>query len=143
MKVASAILKLERVYIQGYAKTTLGVWIGHGPVYVSTLSSLAEMAVNIRRALEGSVQGIAHPNRTEWKGVQQPMLKAVGATTWSGLAKGTKAVGIECDSGVVTLTPSLNYAKQGGMDVPEHAIRVSISADDLGARLAEAFSLSS
>ncbi len=71
------------------------------------------------------------------------MLEAVGAKSWAALAKGARSVGIECHDGVVTLTPSCNYEKHGGADLPDQAISIPLTADELGAKLAEAFDLSS
>jgi len=143
MKLATAILKLERVYTQGYAETTSGVWIARGPVYIALLSSINEIGDNIRASLTHSVRGVSHPSKDDWKAIQRPMLEAVGVKSWSALAKGAKAVGIECDDGVVTLTPSCNYEKQGGLDLPDQVIRVPILANELGAKLGAAFDLSS
>lgn len=143
MRVASAILKSGRVYVQGYAQTTSGVWIGRGPVYVGSISSPTDMGANVRASLAHSIQGVPHPDKAGWRDVQQPMLEAVGARSWGALAKGARSVGIECHDSVVTLTPSCNYEKDGGLDLPEQAISVPITADELGTKLAEAFDLSS
>ena len=76
MRVASAILKSGRVYMQGYAQTTAGVWIGRGPVHVASISSAKDMGANIRASLTYSIQGVSHPDKAGWKDVQQPMLEA-------------------------------------------------------------------
>lgn len=143
MKIASALLKGGKVYTQGYAKTTSGVWIATGPVYVSSPSSEDRIAFDIRASLEHSVQDVPHPSREEWKDVQRPMLEAVGAKSWAALAKGAKAVGIECEDGIVKLSPSSDYGNEGGEDLPDQAITVPLDSDELGAKLVEAFDLSS
>jgi hypothetical protein len=143
MKLCSAILRSGRVYTQGYGQTTAGVWIGRGPVYVSPISSTDEIANDIREALANSTQGLPHPAQDEWKNVQRPMLEAVGVRSWSTLAKGARSVGIESNGSIVTLTPSCNYEKQGGSDLPDQAITVPLMDEQLGKKLAEAFDVSS
>jgi len=143
MKLCSAILRSDRVYTQAYGQTTAGVWVGRGPVFVSPISSTDEIANDIRNALAHSVRGIPHPAQDEWKDVQRPMLKAVGVRSWSTLAKGARSVGIESDDSIVTLTPSCNYEKQGGSDLPDQAITVPLMDKELGKRLLEAFDISS
>jgi hypothetical protein len=71
------------------------------------------------------------------------MLEAVGVQSWATLAKGAKSVGIESDHTMITLTPSQDYAKQGGEDLPDQAIRVPLTAEDLGANIIESFDRSS
>jgi hypothetical protein len=71
------------------------------------------------------------------------MLEAVGVKNWATLARGARSVGIECHDGIVTLTPSCNYEEQGGTELPDQAVSALITADELGAKLAEVFDLSS
>lgn len=143
MKTASALLKNGNVFIQGYSETTDGIWIASGQVYACNLDHIGEVSRNMRSALDGSTRGVAHPNRDEWKEIQRPMLEAVGAKSWTSLAKGAKAVGLECEDGLVTLSPSSDYEDDGGSDLPDHAITVPLESDSLGSKLIEAFSLSS
>ncbi len=67
------------------------------------------------------------------------MLDAVGARNWNELAKGAKAVGLELEGDVVTLSPSMDYEKKGGTDLPDQEIEVAFGSDDLGRRLIDAF----
>jgi hypothetical protein len=67
------------------------------------------------------------------------MLKAVGAKTWAGLAKGSKAVGLTCEGELVTMMPSSGYENKGGVELSERALKSEISAEDIGVRLVEAF----
>ncbi|WP_155141781.1 hypothetical protein [Aquisalinus luteolus] len=67
------------------------------------------------------------------------MLDAVGARSWSGLAKGAMAVGLQCTDGIVTMTPGRDYEKQGGTSLPDQAITVPLEVPDLGQKLVEAF----
>lgn len=143
MKIASALLKGDIIYIQGYAQTTSGVWIATGPVYLNQLSRIEETTNHIRSSLKHSTQGVPHPSREEWKEIQRPMLEAVGAKSWAALAKGAKAVGIECENDIVKLTPSSDYGEGDGDDLPDQAISVPLESDDLGAKLVVAFDLSS
>lgn len=143
MKVATALLRSGKVYTQSYAQTTAGVWIAWGPIFVSPLSAVEETAANIRASLDRSIRGVPHPNQDEWKEVQRPMLEAIGLKSWTNLAKGAKSVGIESDHAMITLTPSRDYAKQGGEELPDRAIKVPLSGENLGAIIIEAFNRSS
>jgi len=72
------------------------------------------------------------------------MLKATGARSWGAMAKGSKAVGLECDDdSIVTITPSANYENEGGSDLYERALKSELWADDIGDKLAAAFNASS
>jgi len=143
MKVASALLKNGIVYVQAYSETTLGVWIGVGPVHMSDISQIEDLGKAVQDALELSARGVPHPSRDKWKGIQQPMLDAVGAKSWSALAKGARAVGIESEDGLVTMTPSRDYQSDGGTDLSEQAIVVPFDVGIIGENLRRAFDLSS
>ncbi|MBI4924143.1 MAG: hypothetical protein HY834_20600 [Devosia nanyangense] len=142
MKVASALLKNRKVFIQPYAETTSGVWIGFGPVRVYQVDQAAEIGLGIRDALELSKRGVPHPSSDGWKEIQRPMLEAVGARNWGALAKGARAVGLECSDGIVTITPSREYQHDGGTDLVDRAITVSLDSENIGELLVQAFELS-
>ena len=139
MRRASALLKNGKILIQGYSETTSGVWIARGPVYVASVEQLDRLGQNIFDALHQSSQGVPHPGPTEWKAIQAPMLEAAGAKTWAALAKSSKAVGLECQDEVVTITPSSNYENDGGEELSDRAIRFNLKTADIGERLIEAF----
>jgi hypothetical protein len=67
------------------------------------------------------------------------MLKAGGAKTWVGLAKGSKAVGLTCEGELVIMMPSSGYEEGGGTTLSERALKSEISAENIGERLVEAF----
>ena len=140
MKRASALIKGEKILIQGYSETSSGVWIAHGPVYVAHENQPDQIGQYIRDAIHQSTRGVPHPGPTEWKVIQAPMLEAAGARTWASLAKDSKAVGLEYDGEVVTMTPSSNYKNDGGADIPDRAFKSVLSAENIGAQLLEAFS---
>ena len=139
MKRASALLKNGKVLLQGYSQTTSGVSIAHGPVYVAGIGQTSEIGRNIFQALNQSTHGLPHPGQTEWKAVQAPMLKAAGAKTWAGLAKGSKAVGLTCEGEPVIMMPSSGYENKGGAILSERTLKSEISAENIGERLVEAF----
>ncbi|WP_188055747.1 MULTISPECIES: hypothetical protein [unclassified Sphingosinithalassobacter] len=139
MKSACALLKNGKVYTQAFAGTDNVVWISYGPVFVSDYGDIEAMTEHLRAALEVSTQGVPYPKRDEWPLVQKPMLDAVGAKDWRALARGAKAVGIDLEDGVVTLSPSANYEDEGGSDRSEKNIRVEFDSSALGRRLLDAF----
>jgi len=139
MKRASALLKSGKVFLQGYSETTAGVWIAAGPVFVASANELRQLRNNIIEAMQQSTRGIPHPSQAEWKEIQGAMLRAVGAKTWSALAKGSKVVGLECSGNDVTMIPSISYENHGGTAVPELSFTSHLSADDIGSKLRDAF----
>lgn len=143
MKSASALFKGGTVFIQSYAETTSGVWIAFGPVYKCPSADVEQLTRDIRSALAASTRGVPHPGGGDWKAIQQPMLDALGAKNWAALAKGAKAVGLECEDGIVTMTPSQDYEDDGGSSSDERAIKSSIDAENLGRMLVSVFDLSS
>jgi hypothetical protein len=143
MKVASALLKNGKVFIQGYSRTFSGMWVASGKVHACTFGDLEEMAIQARAALAASRRLMRTPKREEWPLIQKPMLEAVGARNWNQLARGAKAVGLEYEKGIVTIEPSANYQNDGGEGLPGKAIRIKIGSDQLGASLMEAFEASS
>lgn len=143
MKIASAILKNGKVFIQGYSETKSEMWIASGQVYICVFGAVEEMATQARAALNSSKRGLRDPKREEWPLVQKPMLEAVGARNWNQLARGAKAIGLECEKGIVTIEPSANYQNDGGESLPDKAIRIEIGSDKLGASLMKAFEASS
>lgn len=143
MKVASALLKNGKVFIQAYSETTSGVWIGFGPVHTCGIDQAKDMGTAACSALELSKRGVPHPTQEGWKEIQQPMLNAVGARSWPALSKGARAVGLECQDGVVTITPSRNYGTDGANDLVDQTITAPLNPESVGAGLKQAFELSS
>ena len=143
MKRATALLKNGKVYLQAYSKTTAGVWIAHGPVYVAPVEQLDQIGSNARAALALSRHDVNHPGPTEWKAVQQPMLDAVGARSWAVLAKGSRVVGLVSEGTDVTMVPSENYANNGGTALQDKARKVLLSDAGFGRVLLEALEISS
>jgi hypothetical protein len=144
LKRASALVKRGSVYIPSYSETTVGVWIGDGPVFVAGAEEPAQVGRYVRDALTYSRRGIRHRAQTEWKAVQAPMLRATGARSRGAMAKGSKAVALECDPDmIVTMIPSANYENPGGTALYDGAIKAELSADDIGEKLIAAFDASS
>jgi hypothetical protein len=143
MKRASALLKSGNVYIQSYSETTSGIWVADGPVYVSSVGAPAQIGQHTRDALSHSMRGIRRSVQAEWKAIQAPMLKALGAKTWAALAKGAKAVGLESTDDMVTIIPSANYEINGGTELSEQTVRSELWADDIGEKILAAFDVSS
>jgi hypothetical protein len=143
MKSASAIKKNGNIFVQAYSETQEGLSIAYGPVFQASADNADEIARCVRSALGHSVQGVSHPTRDGWKEVQRPMLEAVGAKSWSALAKGARAIGIELTDGIVTLSPSADYENEGGTDLPDQAMTVDFDTTDLGRMVIKAFELSS
>lgn len=143
IQCASALLKEGRVFVQAYSETTAGVWIADGPVYTADVTSFEQIGQYVRDALRNSNRGIRHPTQAEWRRVQAPMLRAVGAKTWKALAKGARSVGLECEGGTITMTPSADYENDGGSELRERALTCQLSDDNIGELLLSALGESS
>lgn len=140
MKLATALLRKGVIHIQGYSQTHSGVWIASGRVRsLDQAADSKQIAIAIREAFAASTRGVPHPRQDEWPSVQAPMLEAAGVKNWATLARGAKAVGLELDGSVVTMTPSANYARQGGEELPDQTIRSELESDALGSDLVQAF----
>lgn len=142
MKTALALLKNGKIYIQAYAETASGGWIAFGQVHVRRTDDLESLRSSILEALAHSTRGVPHPSQQGWKDVQRPMLEAVGAKNWASLAKGARAVGLECENGIVRLIPSLDYHSDGGASLEDKAISLPLEDKDVPASLIRAFELS-
>lgn len=140
MKLATTLLRKGTIHIQGYSQTTAGVWIGSGRVRSLDRTVEPQLLANaIRESFAESARGVPHPSQDEWRSVQAPMLEATGVKSWAALARGAKAVGLELVGAEVTMTPSANYARQGGDSLPDQLIRSELESNALGSDLLEAF----
>lgn len=140
MKRAVALRRKGKILIQGYSKTTTGMWVGMGPVCVGQEDRPDALGQSIRDALSGSSEGVQHPNQAEWKKIQAPMLEAAGVKTWATLAKGAQSVGLEYDGGPVKIVPSTGYSNNGGTPLAEQTVFCEFSSPELGSSLMKAFS---
>ena len=139
MKSATAICKNGKVFLQGYAETTTGIWVANGPVFVSDRLDSDGARVSILSALAYSLHDVPHPLQSEWKSVQAPMLKAVGAKSWKALSRNALAVGIEEVGNTITFTPNADYEDYGGRDLTELAVTTTLEDANLGDALLRAF----
>jgi hypothetical protein len=143
MKRAVALLRKGNVFIDWYSKTTAGVWVGSGPVFVVVETDFQMLTARIREALNASTEGIRHPSQDEWNAIQAPMLNAAGVKSWKTLAKGSRAVGLECEGTLVKIVSSRSYEHKGGEPLPEKTIECDLNSPDLGSALMKAFDASS
>lgn len=128
------------IHLQGYSQTHSGVWIASGRVRsLDHAADPEQVAIAIRDAFAESKRGVPHPRQDEWPSVQSPMLEAVGVKSWAALARGAKAVGLKLDESGVTMTPSANYARQGGEELPDQIVRSELDSDAHGGDLLQAF----
>lgn len=140
MKLAVAMQVNGKILIQGYSRAQSGVWIAGGPVFVTGAKDGAgALGAAVMNALNNSVEGVRHPDVTEWKAIQRPMLEAANVKTWADLAKKAKVVGIECDDRRVSMIPSTDYANNGGESLLEHKVDVAINSIELGDALRASF----
>jgi hypothetical protein len=142
MKLATVFLRKDKIYVQGYAETVTKLWVANGPVYVVNFAdSPSEIGAKLNAALLNSVVNLPHPSQDQWKEIQAPMLEAVGVKSWATLAKGTKAVGIEEEGDIISLTPSSEYSKNGGKNLLDKIIRCKKNDENLGSSLLQTFAL--
>ncbi|WP_155623446.1 hypothetical protein [Burkholderia vietnamiensis] len=139
MKRATAILRNGKILIDGYSKTTSGVWIGVHPVFVVDENDVEKLTASLKEVLANSQDGVRHPAQNEWKDIQKPMLEAAGVKSWKTLAKGAKAVGTNCEGSPVRMEPSSNYENCGGTGLPPQTVECDLDSTDLGVALMNAF----
>lgn len=119
MRTAEIYAKRGRLYVGSCARTTTGLWIGHGPVAVVEASAPpVEIAAIVENAVQNSVSGVPHPASP--KDVSAPLLTAAGARTFGAFARGAKLVRISADeSGVVVIPTRNGGSTEGFVDLPE------------------------
>jgi hypothetical protein len=119
MRTAEIYEKSGRLYVGSCARTTTGLWIGHGSVAVAEANAPeAEIAAIVENAVQNSVSGVPHP--VSPKEVSAPLLTAAGARTFGAFARGAKLVRVsEDETGVVVIPTRNGGSTEGFVDLPE------------------------
>ncbi len=147
-KRASAYKIKEKIFIQGYAKTTVGLGLLDGQVFVSQDTNAEEVGRHILSALDGAGKIIPHPTQAQWKEMDKddPMLKAAKMKTWNAMMKASKSITIDdLKENSVVITP-LRFGGTSGDNKGYHplddkAITCDLDPENLGRSLIQAFTL--
>src|SRR5260370_31531114 len=138
MKRATAYKRGDRIFLHASSKTTAGVWMLTPSVLAPDQGDPAYLGRAILDALEGSEEGIAHPN--SWRGIFDPLLQLAGVKSWDAFAKSARCVEIEFGTNRVSFLPTKNLgAKDGFEPLPARVESSSPEPEALGAALLSAF----
>ena len=147
-KIACAYKIKEDIFIQGYAKSTDGLSILDGPVFITNGPDVIQLGQHIVDALEGAGKIIPHPTQEEWKEMDKndPLLKVAKMKTWNAMMKASKSVSIQLYQQKITITPSRFGGTRGDTkgyhDLDDKAIICTdFSPEILGRALLQAFDL--
>ncbi len=137
----------EQIFIQGYARTTVGLNQLDGLIFVSVDTNFEDVGRHILSALDGEWKVIPHPTQEQWKVMDKddPMLKAAKIKTWNAMMKASKAVSLEMNEDSVVMTPSrfggTSGDNKGYHDLDDKAITCDLDPETLGRSLIQAFTL--
>jgi hypothetical protein len=138
----------EKIFIQAYAKTTVGLSTLDGPVFVSCTTNIIQTGKNVLEALKEAGKIIQHPTQEERKEMAKndPMLKAAKMKTWNAMMKASKRLEIELENQKITITPN-RFGGTSGDDRGYHSlddkaiICETQDPETLGKALLQAFEL--
>ena len=144
---ASAYYLKGKIFIQGYSKTTQGISMLDGPVFMGENHNLKGLG---QAVLNDCKTGIYHPMPHEYTQKYRkddPILIATGMKTWNALEKGSKNVDIKAPlEDQITFTPMRFLGTSGDQKgyewIHEKRIVSDLDLENLGRALMEAFSLS-
>ena len=123
MKMATAYMRGERIFLHASCKTTVGVWILCRPVYALNQDDRGDLGSAILDALDGSQENVPHP--TVWKGLFDPILQLAHVKSWNAFAKSAKCVEIEFGTNRVSFLPTRNLGPKDGFEPLESKRRNS------------------
>ena len=130
-------------YIRASSRTTAGIWVDDGDCYVISIDSeYEEIGKYVRIALNNSHSGISHP--TDWKAVNDPLLKAANMKSWSTFGKTAKCVIIEMEKDIrINPTKNKSHLNQGfvGDGNSVVTIPIDVSNVELGKNIRDAWLL--
>ncbi len=114
MKLATAYLRKNRIYLYASSQATEELWMLSG--LVAVISSAEDSRINreVDNILEHSRQNIPHPK--EWGNIFEPVLQAAGVKSWSVFAKIAKCISIEIDGTICRYIPSTNLGPSEGFE---------------------------
>lgn len=107
-----AYLRFKTVLLQASSRTTMGLWIGDGPVVAIERNDTTQLGEDVLKALAGSREDIPHP--TSWAGSFDPVLRAASVKSWKAFIKSAKCVEIEFSTNRVSFLPTKNCGAQDG-----------------------------
>jgi hypothetical protein len=110
VKMASAFLRTEKIFLYPYSRTTKGFWIACEPILV-TSGSDESLGEQVLQTLAKSTENIPHPGSLalsdSWNSTKA-LVRAAGVKSYEAFADSAKNVGIRLDGNEVVLTPTLN-----------------------------------
>lgn len=139
MKMATAFKIKNKIFIQSLSRTTAGIWVLLGTVYVFEDTEEEQAKYSVLSALGNSNYDAPHPDQDGWQSILKPMLGATGQKSWKNLINKSKAVSIIAEGNSVKLTPSAVGNDFGRADLPDQALVANLTDNNLGEILISAF----
>ena len=141
MKMIMIYERKDIFYIRAASQTTAGVWIDDGDCYtISIDSEYEDIGKYVYIALNNSRANIPHP--TDWKGINEPLLKTAKVKSWSTFGKTAKCVIVGVDKDI-QLTPTKNKSslRQGFVGSGDDIISIPLDVTnaELGKTVKEAW----
>lgn len=141
VKRAAAYLINNKVIIQAYSLTTVGVLMLNGPIFTSKAEDIKKLGQSIIDGLNESKKAVPHPTSFK-KDPNDPFLVAAGVKTWNMLMKLSKNVSIELKEEKIIFVPSrFEGVKWGYKDLDDKKLIFDLNPEHLGKALLEAFEL--
>lgn len=130
MKKAVVYQRGENIYLHALSRTTAGVWVLSGPVFVLDLAEIFSIVDIFHSVISGSFDQVPHP--VSWKGIFDPVLQKVGVKSLSAFMKNCKCVEVEVCAEEVVFVPTKNLGPSGGFQCLDSKVGPVLLSDSGG-----------
>ena len=125
------------------SKTIMGLWVLREPcISLPQDCTNEELGNAVLSSLKTSQQGVPHPDKSEFKSLAEPLLKAAGVKSWRAFSNGAEQISVDQNGEAISFTPMRNMgSKQGFVEHTKERINVtSDRAADVGEAVRKVFS---
>lgn len=110
VKMATAFLRAEKIYLCPYSRTIKGLWIACEPILVTSATD-ESLGEQILQTLAKSSENVPDPESLaksdSWNSIKA-LVRAAGVRSYEAFADSTQCVGVMLDDKGVEFTPTLN-----------------------------------
>ena len=143
-QLAAAYQLKGKIFIQGYSKTTQGLSVLDGPIFIveenDNLSVLGQAVIN---ALNDCKTGVYHETREEYDPKKDPMVLVTGMKSWKALGKVSKSIDAEVlENEKIIFTPRRFLGTAGYNWVKDKEVISDLDLEHLGRALMQALAAS-
>ncbi|MBS0186408.1 MAG: hypothetical protein JSS34_08880 [Proteobacteria bacterium] len=147
IKSATAYQLKDKVFIQGYSRTTIGFTRLTGTVFVAEDNNNLDLGNAVINALNDCKTGVYHETLEEYDQKKDPMIITTRMKTWNALMKLSKNVHIKMPTiDRITFTPmrflGTSGNKKGYTWITDKMIKSDLDPEHLGHALLQALALS-